>query len=531
MSGAAAAGRLSAADTGERDEAFPLPVGAIDIGSNAIRFAAAEFSSPTAYRVLREQRLPVRLGHDVFVSGRLTDEAMEAGVAGLSTFREHLDELGIGRYRAVATSAVREAANGEEFVRRAREAADIEVEVITGAEEARLVHVAVASRIPLVGGRWVLVDLGGGSVEVSLVDEAGIHLSESHTMGSVRLLEELSVAGAEPGRFRQLLEEYAATLRFPYVLGGQRPRGLIATGGNAEALAKLGGAGRDGDRVLTLPLATLRTLIDTLARMSYRQRVEELGLREDRADVVLPAAMVYERIGVLSQMEEILVPQVGVRDGLLIDLVDELSSHRRHAERLDRQARAGTLVAGRRYLFDEAHGVHVAALATELYDQLRPLHGLGDEELRVLHAAAVLHDIGIHVNHKRHHRHTQYLIANSELPGFTPREIAMIASVARYHRKGEPAAHHAEFMAFDDADRGTVERLAALLRIAAALDKEHRQRVERLRVRRTGDVVRLELRGSGELLLERWALERNKAMFERVFGVTLEVQDGASRAD
>jgi exopolyphosphatase / guanosine-5'-triphosphate,3'-diphosphate pyrophosphatase len=505
---------------------FPVTVAAIDIGSNAIRFAVAEFATPTSYEVIREERVPVRLGHDVFLSGRLADEARDAGVEALVGFRALIDELGVRVHRAVATSAVREASNGPDFVRRVREAASIDVEVITGSEEARLVHVAVRSRISLVDGPWVLVDLGGGSVEVSLVDETGIRSSESHTMGSVRLLEELTVAGAEPGRFRQLLEEYTRTLRFPQVVGARRPRGMIATGGNAETLAKLGGSGRGDDQVLRLPMSALRTLIDTLSRMSYRQRVEELGLREDRADVVLPAAMVYERIGELARAEEILVPQVGVRDGVMLDLVDDHTSHRGHSDRLDREADGGVLMIGRRYGFDEEHGLHVCRLATELFDELISLHGLSAEDRRILRAAATLHDIGVLVGHKRHHRHSQYLIANSELPAFTPHQIAMVATVARYHRKGEPAAGHTEYMGFEAEDRARIDRLASLLRVAAALDKEHRQRVAGIRARISGSTVTIQLQGDGEHLLERWALQRNKAMFERVFDRSIALAGG-----
>jgi exopolyphosphatase / guanosine-5'-triphosphate,3'-diphosphate pyrophosphatase len=510
------------------DVRFPLSVGAIDVGSNAIRLVAAEFTAATEYRLLAETRMPVRLGHDVFLSGRLAADATTAGVAALSGFRDRLEELGVRHHRAVATSAVREAANGDRFVQQVKEEAGIDLEVITGSEEARLVHVAVRSRIPLTGGRWVLVDLGGGSVEVSLVDEQGIHWSESHTMGSVRLLEELSMAGAEPGRFHQLLEEYTSTLRIPSGLGQWKLQGLIATGGNIETLARLAGGVPGASGVSTLLVSALRTLIEKLSRLSYRQRVEELGLREDRADVILPAAMVYERLSVLAGVETILVPHVGVKEGILIDLVDDLTRHSSHADRLNAQAYEGALVLGRRYMFDEAHGAHVAHLATELFDQLREVHRLSPGDRRVLCAAATLHDVGVYVNLKKHHKHSAYLIANSELPGFSPREIALVSHVARYHRKGEPAPHHVEYMALDEEERLRVGKLSALLRVAAALDKDHRQQVTGLRARKRGSTVELELRGTGDLLLERWALQRSGEVFERALGVNLKVLGGAA---
>ncbi|HET6762799.1 MAG TPA: hypothetical protein VFH27_03980, partial [Longimicrobiaceae bacterium] len=195
--------------------AFPLRVGAIDVGSNAIRLRVAEFTAVGTGTPLVEERVPVRLGHDVFVTGRLAVKAMDAAVDAIAGFRKRMEGADVQHYRAVATSAVRESRNGPQFVERLRDEAGVELEVITGAEEARLVYVAIRSRLEMGDRKWISVDLGGGSVEVSLVDAEGILWSESHTMGSVRLLEELSAAGDEPGRFQRLLREYAATLRIP----------------------------------------------------------------------------------------------------------------------------------------------------------------------------------------------------------------------------------------------------------------------------------------------------------------------------
>jgi exopolyphosphatase / guanosine-5'-triphosphate,3'-diphosphate pyrophosphatase len=509
---------------------FPLRVASIDVGSNAMRVLCAEFSAPATYRLLAEERVPVRLGHDVFLTGRLAEEVQVSAIAALRAFRTRIEAFDITHARAVATSAVREASNGERFVERVAEEAGVQLEVITGSEEARLVHVAVRSRIPMSGGRWIMVDLGGGSVEVSLADERGIHWSESHTMGSVRLLEELSIAGGEPGRFRELLEEYTATLRIPSTTGEWTLLGLIATGGNIETLARLAGCTASPEGVSVLEVSALREVIGTLAKLSYRQRVEQLGLREDRADVILPAAMVYERVSTLASAERIHVPHIGVKEGVLLDLVDTVTRPRRHGDRISEDAYAGALALGRRYLFDEEHGAQVSRLAGELFDQLSSLHGMSDDDRRILCVAAALHDVGVFISAKKHHKHSHYVLANSELPGFTPREIQMVAVTARYHRKGVPAPHHSEFMALTEEERVRVVRLASLLRIAAALDKEHRQRVQSLRIRRRGSTVDLELRGSGSLLLERWALTRNVELFEATFAVEVRVRESAAPA-
>lgn len=510
--GASTATQSAAAGAERR---FPVRAAAVDVGSNAIRFFATEFAAPARYTVLEQLRAPIRLGHAAFLTGRLTSDAMSAAIEALASFRTRMEDLRITRYRAVATSAVRDSDNGDVFLARARAEAELELEAITGAEEVRLVHQAVRNRIALGREKWVLADLGGGSLEISLVDHDEIHWSVSHGMGSVRLLEELSVAGDEPGRFSRRLQEYASTLRLP--VGRTRLAGFIATGGNIEALSRLAGMG-DDDTVSKLPLSRLREMIDTLMRLPYRQRVSELGLREDRADVILPAALVYERLCVLAGFDVIHVPNVGVKDGIVLDLVDDYVGHEPHRERQDQVVFHGALALGKRYRFDIAHGRHVAALALSIFDQLQSVHRMSRVDRRLLMAAALLHDVGVFISHRRHHKHSLYVIAQSELPGLKPEEIRMVANLARYHRKGGPAPHHEEFMALAEPERDRVTRLAALLRLADALDREHRQHVHHVRVRIDERRVVLEVEGTGDLLLERWAVQKKAGLFEQTFG-------------
>jgi exopolyphosphatase/guanosine-5'-triphosphate,3'-diphosphate pyrophosphatase len=505
-------------DAGAHDSNdFPLRVACVDMGSNAIRFLAAEFTSGTEFTVLESERCPVRLGHGVFLSGRMDAAAMDAAVEALAGFRVAMDVANVEEYRAVATSAVRESSNGDEFVARIRDEAGIDLEVISGSEEARIVHLAVATRIPLGDRRWLLVDLGGGSVEVSLVDQHGTFWSESHTMGSVRLLEELTEAGTDPGRFRRLLEEYISVLKVPPVVAGQRIAGYIATGGNIEALAKLGGYELD-EGVMNLSVETLRTVIERLARMSFHERVNELGLREDRADVVLPAALVYERLAELCDADEIVVPHVGIKEGVLYDLVSRLTRHRDHEDRQAREVTASAVTMGRKYLFDEAHARQVTDLALSLFDQTQTLHDLSAADRKVLQAAALLHDVGQFVSYKGHHKHSFYLISNSELPNFSHREMQLVANVARYHRKGHPAPHHPSFAELPEPEQRSTERLSAILRVADSLDREHLQRARDLRVKIGEDEVVLRLEGSGGLMLEGWSLKKKSQLFSRVFG-------------
>jgi len=509
---------------------FPLRVACIDTGSNAIRFVAAEFSDRRTFNPLESLRAPVRLGHGVFLTGRLDKRAMEEAIAAFREYRERMTALGVTRYRAVATSAVRESSNGSSFLVRVGREAGIELDTITGSEEGRLVFIAIKNRFPLGSRRWVLVDLGGGSVEVSLVDNSGTLWNESHTMGSVRLLEELADTDRDPGRFRKLLADYVATLRMPAAASEHAPAGMIATGGNIESLAKLTNVAPDDTGMVTISLGDLQRVIESVARLSFRQRVEQLGLREDRADVILPAAVVYERIAVLTGVDRIHVPGVGVKEGVLLDLVDDLAGPRDHEKNMEHEVLTAALNLGRRYFFDEAHAVQVADIAESLFDDLQPLHELEFEDRRVLLAAAMLHDIGSYISRKGHHRHSYYVIKNSELSGLSPREIDLVATVSHFHRKKEPTPDHELLASLDHADRWRVMALTSLLRLADTLDRDHRQSVGPIRATIKKSSVTLEVDTTDELLLDRLTLKRRAKLFTDLFEKSVKLRTRGGEA-
>ena len=501
-------------------------VAAIDVGSNAIRYLVADVAESGAYVVVEAERLAVRLGKDVFTRHRrLTEETINAGAAALTQIRRRIDDLGIVHYRAVATSAVRESRNGGEFVERVRTESGIHLETISGSEEARLVWIAVNERLEFGPDRWLMMDLGGGSVEVSVVAREGILWAESHTLGSVRLLQALQEdrPSQDNRDYPELLERYAHVLKVPRAVAGWRPAGTIATGGNIEALAWLARVEPRADGVSRLPVGDLRRIIVQLASLSYEERVGKLDLREDRADVILPAAVVYERIAELTGTEEILVPGVGLKEGLVLDLADELGDRVAHSGRREQQIRTAAVTLGRRYQFDEAHGHQVAWLSLELFDKLEALHGLGAKDRNLLLAGSLLHDIGQFISYRGHHRHSMYLIENSELPELSPADINLVALLARYHRRAEPKPTHFGYAELGEADRDRIRKLAALLRVADALDREHVARVESLDARIDESRVILELRTRGSLTLEEWALRKKGQMFDGTFGRPIEL--------
>ncbi len=298
-------------------------VAAIDAGSNAIRFVAADFHGPSSCEVVKKIRVPVRLGHGVFIEGGLDERTMGEAVRAFRRFRHWIDTLGVERFRAVGTSATREAANRDLFLERVREEAGIVLEPISGAEEARLVHLAVRSRVDLSHGRWILVDLGGGSVEISLVDDSGILWSESYEVGTVRLLETLAAASGCHDSLGTWVRLQLAALTIPPPHAYPGPTAFAATGGNIEAIARLALSYLDRRQPALLPVRRVDAVIQLVSAMTVAERIDELRLRPDRADVILPAALVYRHFAKLVQAERIVVPSVGVKEGVLLDVAGE----------------------------------------------------------------------------------------------------------------------------------------------------------------------------------------------------------------
>lgn len=506
---------------------FPVRVGVVDMGSNAIRFVIADFIAPATWTPLVNERVPVRLADHAFETGVLSEDAIEAAVGVMERFRDAMAEREVRHYRAVATSAVRESANRRSLVRRVRERTGLRLEVISGAEEARLVYWAARSRVPLASEPWVMADLGGGSLEVAIVDGDEIRSIESLGIGTVRLLEEFESETGGSRRIRKLLDEYVTGLRFGTFEEGLEVEGYIASGGNIDDLARVAGASPDERGVSVLSLKDLKKAIETLAGMTVEERIARYELRENRADVIVPAAMVYARLAERFGVQRIHVPNVGVKEGAMIDLVDGLTAGKGHGERHAREVVAGAVALGRRFRFEEAHGLHVARLSERLFDAVADSHDFDAKDREILVAAAILHDVGQRIAYKRHHKHSYYLISESELPGLDLDEVELVANVARYHRRADPSPKHPPFEALDDEDRERVTCLSAILRVADALDREHVQNVRDLAIEIDEGHMEIELEGEGSFELERWALERKKSLFEDAFDLELTIANEA----
>jgi len=496
---------------------------AIDVGSNAIRLAIASVDNKGKLDLIHTAREPVRLGADVFANREISNNLLVEAMDAFLKFRKLINAEKAKLVRAVGTSALREASNREYVINQIAKASEITIEPISGDEEARLVHLAVTSNIKLKRKLALIVDIGGGSVEISLVNQREILVTESFTTGTVRLLQMLEQKKRGDKVFRQLVHAYlnVADTRLKKELAAHRIGFCIATGGNVEALGELGVQLCRRKNSTSLTTQDLDSILARLESQSYEDRMKKFKLRPDRADVIIPAAIVLQNIAQHARINRILVPGVGVRDGLLIDMASKLRKVEEPFYHL--QVISSAKLFGRKFDYDAQHSLNVARIALNLFDSTRRLHNLGPKERTLLEVAGLLHDIGYYIGMTDHHKHSYYLIKASPIIGLSDTQREIVAIMVRYHSRALPKPDHKEYEEPSVAQRNVVNKLGPLLRLAEALDREHAGKVKRLHVTIGKAKVKLRLAGRGGLLLEKWAVARNSAWFENVYRRKLEV--------
>jgi exopolyphosphatase/guanosine-5'-triphosphate,3'-diphosphate pyrophosphatase len=490
---------------------------AIDAGSNAIRAAVARAASPSEIHEIATERWPVRLGHNVFTKRRLAPQTIARAVQTFRHFRATLRKYDATIYRAVATSAVREAENREVLRDRILRATGIRLEVIDAAEEARLVlqavHGALGPAVPR-----LIVDLGGGSLEVTLLRDWKVTQSVALPIGTVRLMESMKLTGVvDEDQFEQIHHRVLSLIRSAW----PKPPNLsrypaVFCGGNAEALARIA----PGPRLRGVPSIHVRLLRDRaweILRRDIRSRMKTFRVRRDRAEVMGIAAVVFLCLAEHAKLETLLVPGVGVREGILCDLAAEHFG----APGLNK-IRARALLDHARLLAERfhcpmRHAEQVRAIAATLFDQLAPVHGLPEEMRLLLEMAAVLHDSGKAVHTKAHHKHGEYLVRNAEFPGISDELQAILACLVRYHSKSEPESHHRLYASLSVRDRRTVRALSSILRIAVSLDAGATNDIRGILVRTTRKRIRVRLYLAHGALPSLAELSRKARPFENEF--------------
>jgi exopolyphosphatase / guanosine-5'-triphosphate,3'-diphosphate pyrophosphatase len=492
----------------------------VDLGSNSVRLQVAHATADGGINVLAEDRAAVRLGAQVFRTGRLSADSIARTAVALARFAKIAERAGAAHVRAVATSAVREASNRQQLVRAVRVQSGIHLEVISGAEEARLVCLGVFHGTAP-SERNLLLDIGGGSTEIIAAAGEEPQAAYSLSLGSVRLSEFFvkkdPLTASEARLIDEAIEDAIGSVD-PLLVG--RYHRLIGSAGTTTAvlaLARKLGAGGAASRAGRVTHAQVAEVLARLRDTTAKQR-RKLGVEEHRVDIIYAGTAILEGVMRHLRVDEMENTVRGLRDGLMADLVRRVVKPPKVGLHQETAVLEALRAFGRRCGYREEHAEQVAQLSLSMFDQMRDLHGMGEEERALLQAAALLHDVGAFVSYNRHHKHSYYLIYHADLPGFTDRERELIASIARYHRRSPPKDRHEEFQLLLPAERIVVRRLAAILRVADGLDRGHRRHVRSVHIGRSGKSLRIEVHAGEGAELEVWSAQQKADLLSEVAG-------------
>ena len=509
----------------------PSPVrriAAIDVGSNSIRQIIADVHADGSIEVVDEMKAHPRLGKGMDTTKALSTESMDLAIDALQRMATLAKQFSAQRVEAVATSAVRDAENSELFLARVRQATGLKLRILKGEDEARLCFRSALAHFELGKGRAVVMDIGGGSLELALSADGVVDRLTSLPLGALRLTERFRPE--TPNRLARLRKHVRKLIK--PVLKGSDWHGarIIGSGGTFTNLAGLYLTRQSGFQVRSvqgtvIPRAEVEHILDWLAAMDEDERRSTPGLNPDRADIIVAGIAVIAEVLTRVDANELVVSRYGIREGLLLEAARITPTIADTGQAREKSVRD----LAERCRFEKKHSQTVQRLALKLFDAIAPRVGLEDSDRAILSDAALLHDIGYHINYDRHHKHSYHLIVHADLLGMTPEEQVMIANVARYHRGARPKKRHRNYGELDKLMRQRVKALAAILRVADGFDRGHVGAVTDLKIRWLDRALRITpvaVRADASLRLESWGAHRKSALLAAVIGRPVEIVSG-----
>jgi exopolyphosphatase / guanosine-5'-triphosphate,3'-diphosphate pyrophosphatase len=499
-----------------------LLMAAIDIGASAIRMDIAELCPDGTLRILDSLKKGVQLGRDTFTEGHLSQETIRAACEVLRDFKKVMDTYGVMRYRAVATSAVRESSNSETFLDRLLMSTGLDVEVIDGSEENRLTLSSVMDSLrgepDLAKANSILVEVGGGGTDVALLSGGELQQAGTFPLGSIRLRAVVSVGSAKHEQQIRLLKRQITSF-LPNIKRDINVRdavNFIALGGDVRFVSRILKGSGQNSKLVFIPREEFSDFVDSLSRLTLDGLVQKYSIPYLDAETLVPALLAYAYLLKETQAQAVIVSTASIRAGILQDLAP--AEQGKQLKKLSVRILSAARSLGRKYHYDENHAERVREWSVRLFDELKAEQRMTDTHRLYLEVAALLHDIGLFVSTRSHHKHSQYLISSSELFGLRKRELEIIGNIARYHRRALPQRSHVSYISLDRDERMVVSKLGAILRVANALDKDHLQNVVDLKISREGDQIALTAQNVSDLAMGRIVLASRSDFFTEIFG-------------
>lgn len=508
-----------------------MKLAAIDIGSNSIHMVVVRHGGDQVIEVVDREKDMVKLGAGAFRNGRLTDDAFAAGVDSLVKFRKIIDHHRVEQIIAVATSAVREAANGDAFLAEVKRRTGIVPRTISGIEEARLIHTAVRGAIDLVGKRALCIDIGGGSVEAVVGDATKVTFAASLALGVQRLRDRIGeddpLTRDQRRQLDKLIEaEASAALRKAHDAGFEL---CVGTSGTILGLGLAVHLARGHERWISphgrvVPLSELKQTAEELAGMDADERNRVPGIDFERTDTVHIGGLLLVRLLEMAEAESITLCDSSVREGLVIEAIEKPNGKRTGSARQTDIRRQSVMGLLRRCGQDNEHSRLISTLSLQLFDGTRTIHRFGDSERMLLDYTALMHDVGRHISFERHEQHSHYIIRHGDLLGFSNEEVDLMAIIARFHRKAKPKPRHREYAALTPVQQRMVTLHAGILRVSEGLERRHAQVIESLSCEVTPKKVRLRVVAHGDAEVEIWAAQRKSSLLARALDRRIEVE-------
>jgi len=503
---------------------------AIDIGTNSFHLIIVEVDTNSGkFNILGREKESVRLGSGSADMKHLGKDAMNRGIEALKKFSALAESAG-AQVRAIATSAVREAVNQQEFIMRARLEAGIRIEVASGIEEARYIYLGILQSLPVFDKSILMIDIGGGSTEFLIGKGREIAYDNSLKLGAIRLTERFFGDKETESKAVKACREYIKGFMTSVTRESRRHKYDVAVGssGTIMNIANIINLKRGGepDARLNNFMFTKEELFaavnDIIEARSVKQKLKIPGLDPGRADIITAGAILLEQIFKELKIKEMIISEYALREGIVLDTIEKefLLKDKDHLGNIRYNS---VMHIAENFRIEKEHSAHVTGLALKIFDLTKKLHKLGSTEREYLEAASILHEVGGFVSHSQHHRHSYYIIRNAEMLGFTENEKEIVANVARYHRKSHPKLKHPDYAKLNPEDQLVIRKLAAILRVADGLDRSHTSSIKKIECNTDGNKVTFILHGDEtNMELEIWGATSKKKLFEEVFEVDVE---------
>ncbi len=505
-------------------------VAVIDIGTSAIRMLIADVGPKTEVHYLENLQKPVRFGKDVFTTGSISNNAMREGINILNDFKSVINTYGISKIQAIATSAVREAANRETFIDQIFVRTGIDVEIIEGPEENRLSLIAVehalADKIDLQKKNCLILEVGSGSTELIILNQGQVELNRTLSLGTIRLPGQTVPGKTDTAIIQRVLKRsiHEVVVYAAREFNFNQVDTFVALGGDMRFAAQQI-LEKTSESFFELDKKSFLSFVSRISKLSPEEIASQFGLAYGHGETLYPSLLIYANFLAETNAESIIVPMTSIRDGLLLEFAQMLSGYKRTdvAKQVLNSARS----LGAKYQYDKAHALNVAANAVRLFDALQSTHGMGSRERLLLEVSAILHDIGSFISPNSHHKHSGYLVDAAEIFGLRKTDKTIVSNVVRYHRRSSPRPTHVAYMSLTRWDRSAVSKLAALIRVADALDHSHQQKIKNFSFEKIEQGYTVWLPEEvGDISIERESLQEKGNMFADVFGIPINLKQG-----